>query len=167
MISDDDALAKGITEWQKRSVEQFEPKRSRLETLKVLIEKSERSMTRLAAAFRRAENDTEAESLEREHRIASKEYAALVSERKRHEGELAEQMLTPDREATIRLIAGIIRSRIGAANFDQKRDALNLLKFSAQLGYNAGRRGLWCTCALAMDTKFLVFDSPISAVRCG
>jgi hypothetical protein len=166
LISDDDALAKGIIEWQRRSAEQYEPKWTRLETLKVLIEKTERSMTRLAAAFRRAENDTEAESLEREHRVASKEYAVLVSERKRLESELAEQVLTPDREATIRLIAKTIRSRIGAANFEQKRDALNLLNFTAQLGYN-GQRGLWCTCALTMDAKFLVFDSPISAVRCG
>ena len=124
-------------------------------------------MTRLAAAFRRAENDTEADSLEREHRIASKEYAALVSERKRLESELAEQVLTPDREATIRLIAKAIKSRIGVANFEQKRDALNLLNFSAQLGYNAGQRGLWCTCALTMDAKFLVFDSPISAAQYG
>jgi site-specific DNA recombinase len=167
LIQDDTKLTKGIELWRQNNVEQLEPRRKRLVVLGDLIAKAEGAVNRLAVAYRKAESKIEAEALERERKIAAKEWESLIAERERLEAELADVDLTPEREAAIRTIAQVVRHRIGGASFDQKREALELLNFSAQLAYQENQRGLLCVCAIHLNPKFLVFDSHVSKTQCG
>lgn len=167
-ISDDTKLTEGLTNWQKQNKEQLEPKRARLTVLGELINRAERSVTRLTTAYRKAETEVEAVALERERKIAAREWEALSAEREQLKNELAEVELTPERESFIRQIAQVVKERLGNASLAQKRDVLDLLNFSARLGYNNdGQRGLWCTCAITPRPRFLEFDNHSSAARCG
>ena len=160
LISNEDALRKGIDDWRRQNFEQLEPRKNRLIALDSLIARAARNVDRLAEAFHRAESDIEASALEVRRKIAAREYGAAMAEKKQLESELAEVELTPEREAIIRRAAKAVKGRLGEARFEQKREVLELLNFSARLGYNeAGARGLWCSCALQLDVKFLSVDS--------
>jgi site-specific DNA recombinase len=167
LISDEEKLNHGVELWQQQNIQQLEPKRSRLYALDELIGKSERAVDRLVVAFRRADSEVEARALERERKIAAKECEALTAEREKVKRDLSVVELTPERVGEIRHIARVIQNRLGNAGFEQKRETIDLLNFSAQLGYKDGQRGLWCTCSIIASPKFLGFDNHSSARPCG
>ena len=166
LIDDDDKLTEGIRTWQRQNIDQADARRSRIYSLDDLIARAERTISRLAAAYRRAENDVEAEALDRERKIAVREFEAFSAEREELGKKLAEVELTPEREDYIRLVLRSLRARLGNASIIQKQEILDLFQFSGQIAYQDGQRGLLCICKLVLDPKFLAFDNRFSKKQC-
>jgi hypothetical protein len=129
-----------------------------------LIAKAERSVARLTVSFRKADNDIEATALEREGKIAAREWESLAAECAQLEQELGNVDMTPEKIDNIRRILVVVKSRLGNSNFNHKRDVINLLNFSTQVGYKDGQRGLWATCLVTPDPKLLLFDNHSSEI---
>lgn len=166
LVSDDEKLTEGFREWQRQNSQQLEPKQARLSALGEMKTRAERSIARLAEAYRFADSEEEATVLERERKIAVKQLIEIKAERAQLKKDLAKVELTPARLNTIRLAVGEIRGRLGDANFEQKREVLDLFCFAGKIGYQDDVRGLWCTCTINPDPEFLRFDSHFSAPPC-
>lgn len=162
-LTDDTRLEAGIKLWRAHDTKQLEPKKARIALLDEMISKAKRQLARLARDLGDLDSDEGRAAIKAEMQSVTANSNALRKEREAQAGQLAEAELTPEREATIRAILRAIRARIDTANFEQRRELLNLLDFRAQLEYKGNRRGLYCTCGLAANPEFLAIDKCSSA----
>jgi site-specific DNA recombinase len=152
LITDDSKLNKGLDEMRARRAAEWEPKRARLALVGEMIEKADRTITRLAARVSKAERDddqTTADALEAEMKAESKNREAISREAEILARELAQGELTPEKEERIRLTVQAIRTRIEGATFEQKRDTVILFDCRVQLRRDeANLRWLDVTCGI-------------------
>lgn len=151
LIVDDEKLDQMIREWSKRNASDLEAKRERLTALAELREKAQRKADRLAASYAEAlgeSDETTAEALKSQLKIASKSRDALAAEYANIEAELRQVELTPEREALIKKAARAVRARIENPTFEQKRELFDLFNLRAKFRVDDTGRWVDVACEL-------------------
>lgn len=166
LIRDDDKLVEGVKLMHQQQAEQLGGRRARLATIDEMTEKAERKIKRLASAFAEAEDDLTADALKAQMKLSGKERDSLTATRDTLLAELTGMDLTPAKEEQLRVLVRKIRGRLDFADFEQKRELMDLIDLRARLERDeAGLRWIHITCGLVLETGRLSVES--SAVKRG
>ena len=146
LLCDRESLAKGLQAMLDRKSKEISPLKKRLSNIDQLIEDENKKIKRLVVEMGNHDNETVLTAFRTEIKQASKNLCALKEEYENINSELENVGITPDQQEQIIQYAIKIKERIGDANYNQKRQIMDILDVKAVLHYDD--KGKWLSTRL-------------------
>jgi site-specific DNA recombinase len=141
ILTDPEALDRGIRRMAERRQNEAEPKKQRLYTVEVELEKAERKVKRLISALEDEEDEYLLPELKNSLRMASKQREALAREKESLLDDIRDVEISPEKIAMIRERADEIKLKMIDPTYTQKRVVFDSVRLNCS--YRIDDTGRW------------------------